>query len=131
MAARCPAGPVPRTKRSNVSTIGRILWGDRLFTMRINSGLEMTNAETQAALTRFYEAFARRDGDAMAAMYAPDATFEDPVFLLTGETSERCGSAWRAARRTSRSSSPWRRQAPARASWSGRPATFSEARGPS
>ena len=44
----------------------------------------MTNAETQAALTRFYEAFARRDGDAMAAMYAPDATFEDPVFRLTG-----------------------------------------------
>jgi len=44
----------------------------------------MTNAETQAALTRFYEAFARRDGDAMAAMYAPDATFEDPVFLLKG-----------------------------------------------
>lgn len=44
----------------------------------------MTNAKTQAALTRFYEAFARRDGDAMAAMYAPDATFEDPVFRLTG-----------------------------------------------
>ncbi|MEO8585276.1 MAG: nuclear transport factor 2 family protein [Acidobacteriota bacterium] len=44
----------------------------------------MTNAETEAALTRFYEAFARRDGDAMAAMYARDATFEDPVFRLTG-----------------------------------------------
>jgi hypothetical protein len=44
----------------------------------------MTNAETQAALTRFYEAFARRDGETMAAMYAADATFEDPVFRLTG-----------------------------------------------
>ena len=44
----------------------------------------MTNAETRAALTRFYEAFARRDGEAMAAMYTPEATFEDPVFLLTG-----------------------------------------------
>ncbi|HEX7529189.1 MAG TPA: nuclear transport factor 2 family protein [Thermoanaerobaculia bacterium] len=44
----------------------------------------MTNAETQAALTRFYEAFARRDGESMAAMYAVDATFEDPVFRLTG-----------------------------------------------
>lgn len=44
----------------------------------------MTNAETQAALTRFYEAFARRDGDAMAAMYAQDAAFEDPVFRLQG-----------------------------------------------
>ena len=45
----------------------------------------MTNAETQAALTRFYEAFARRDGGTMAALYAPDATFEDPVFRLTGK----------------------------------------------
>lgn len=44
----------------------------------------MTNAETKAALTRFYEAFARRDGEAMAAMYAADATFEDPVFRLAG-----------------------------------------------
>jgi ketosteroid isomerase-like protein len=44
----------------------------------------VTNAETQAALTRFYEAFARRDGEAMAAMYAADATFEDPVFRLRG-----------------------------------------------
>jgi hypothetical protein len=44
----------------------------------------MTNAETQASLTRFYEAFARRDGEAMAALYAKDATFEDPVFRLTG-----------------------------------------------
>jgi hypothetical protein len=42
----------------------------------------MTNAETQAALTRFYEAFARRDGGTMAALYAP---FEDPVFRLTGK----------------------------------------------
>ena len=44
----------------------------------------MTNAETQAALTRFYEAFARRDGETMATLYAPEATFEDPVFYLTG-----------------------------------------------
>ncbi len=44
----------------------------------------MTNAETQAALTRFYEAFARRDGETMAALYATEATFEDPVFSLTG-----------------------------------------------
>lgn len=31
-------------------------------------------------LTRFYAAFDRRDGDAMAACYAPDARFSDPVF---------------------------------------------------
>lgn len=29
---------------------------------------------------RFYTAFGRRDAEAMAACYAPDATFSDPVF---------------------------------------------------
>lgn len=32
-------------------------------------------------LTRFYAAFAKQDGDAMAACYADDATFSDPVFV--------------------------------------------------
>lgn len=31
-------------------------------------------------IERFYDAFNRRDGDAMAACYAPDARFSDPVF---------------------------------------------------
>jgi len=31
-------------------------------------------------IQRFYAAFAERDGDAMAACYAPDARFSDPVF---------------------------------------------------
>jgi ketosteroid isomerase-like protein len=31
-------------------------------------------------IERFYAAFARRDGDTMAACYAPDAVFVDPVF---------------------------------------------------
>lgn len=33
-----------------------------------------------ALLEQFYAAFARRDGAAMAACYAPDARFGDPVF---------------------------------------------------
>jgi len=33
-----------------------------------------------AVIERFYAAFARGDGDAMAACYAPDAHFSDPVF---------------------------------------------------
>ena len=44
----------------------------------------MDENETRAALTRFYDAFARRDGAAMAALYAPDAVFDDPVFSLRG-----------------------------------------------
>jgi ketosteroid isomerase-like protein len=41
----------------------------------------------------FYEAFARRDGDAMAAVYADDATFRDPVFPdLRGA---EVGAMWR------------------------------------
>lgn len=45
----------------------------------------MTGKETQAALTRFYDALARRDGEAMASMYSINATFEDPVFRLSGQ----------------------------------------------
>jgi ketosteroid isomerase-like protein len=46
-----------------------------------------------ALLTQFYEAFARRDGAAMAACYAPDATFSDPVFV--GLKGDECGAMWR------------------------------------
>ena len=45
----------------------------------------MNELETRAALTHFYDALARRDGAAMAARYAPEATFEDPVFRLHGD----------------------------------------------
>jgi ketosteroid isomerase-like protein len=42
---------------------------------------------------RFYAAFAARDGEAMAACYAPDATFTDPVFQdLSGSEP---GAMWR------------------------------------
>jgi ketosteroid isomerase-like protein len=44
----------------------------------------MNESETRAALTHLYDAFARRDGEAMAALYAPGAAFEDPVFRLRG-----------------------------------------------
>jgi ketosteroid isomerase-like protein len=35
-------------------------------------------------IENFYAAFARRDAPAMAACYAPDARFRDPVFELEG-----------------------------------------------
>ncbi len=41
----------------------------------------------------FYSSFADGDGDAMAACYSADATFEDPVFgVLTGADA---GDMWR------------------------------------
>ena len=44
-------------------------------------------------IERFYGAFAERDGEAMAACYAPDVRFSDPVFPdLRGE---RAGDMWR------------------------------------
>ncbi len=44
-------------------------------------------------IERFYGAFARGDGAAMAACYAPDVLFSDPVFPeLRGE---RAGAMWR------------------------------------
>jgi ketosteroid isomerase-like protein len=40
----------------------------------------VTEHPNVALIHRFYDAFARRDTDAMAACYAPDATFRDPAF---------------------------------------------------
>jgi ketosteroid isomerase-like protein len=42
-------------------------------------------------IDRLYAAFARRDAAAMAACYAPDATFRDPVFELSGP---EIGAMW-------------------------------------
>ena len=44
-----------------------------------------------ALLERFYSAFARRDAATMAACYAPDARFSDPVFDLAGD---EIGAMW-------------------------------------
>lgn len=43
-------------------------------------------------LACFYDAFSRRDGDAMAACYHPDVCFRDEVFRLHGA---RAGAMWR------------------------------------
>jgi ketosteroid isomerase-like protein len=44
-------------------------------------------------IERFYDAFTRLDGDAMAACYTPDASFSDPVFAdLHGAEP---GAMWR------------------------------------
>jgi ketosteroid isomerase-like protein len=44
-------------------------------------------------IERFYGAFARGDGDGMAACYAPDVSFSDPVF---GELrGSEAGDMWR------------------------------------
>jgi ketosteroid isomerase-like protein len=44
-------------------------------------------------VTEFYEAFARRDGEAMAACYHDEATFSDPVFV--GLDADGVGQMWR------------------------------------
>jgi ketosteroid isomerase-like protein len=53
---------------------------------------EETTSPTISLIRRFYVAFSLRDWRVMAACYAPDATFEDPVFKLRGE---RIGLMWR------------------------------------
>ncbi len=46
-----------------------------------------------ALIERFYEAFSRLDGNAMAACYAPNSRFSDPVFpALHGEEP---GAMWK------------------------------------
>jgi hypothetical protein len=52
----------------------------------------VTAEQTRAALVRFYDALAGRDPETMAAMYSPDARFEDAVFRLRGE---EIGQMWR------------------------------------
>jgi ketosteroid isomerase-like protein len=48
---------------------------------------------TEALIERFYGAFSERDGAAMAACYAPDVSFSDPVFPdLRGAEA---GAMWR------------------------------------
>ena len=44
-------------------------------------------------ITRFYSAFQKRDGEGMAACYAPNIRFSDPVF--PGLTGERAKDMWR------------------------------------
>jgi ketosteroid isomerase-like protein len=53
-----------------------------------------TASQTNSALiTRFYEAFARLDAEAMIACYTEDVVFSDPAF---GELSgEQVGNMWR------------------------------------
>ena len=54
----------------------------------------MDDAAANAALiNRLYEAFARTDGEAMAACYAPNAHFSDPVF--TDLNGPEVGAMWR------------------------------------
>ncbi len=52
-----------------------------------------TAEENRKRIADFYAAFGARDGDAMAAHYAPGSTFRDPAF---GELSgEEAGDMWR------------------------------------
>ena len=80
-------------------------------------------------IERFYAAFDRKDGDAMAACYAPGARFSDPVF---GELrGEQPGAMWRmllrpGARPAHRAGRARRRRSRrARAAHAGSPATRS------
>ena len=52
----------------------------------------MANANDEL-IERFYGAFAQRDGAAMAACYAPDVHFSDPVF--TDLHGPEAGAMWR------------------------------------
>ena len=44
----------------------------------------MGSDQTKALLVRLYDALARADGETMAALYGPDAVFEDELFRLEG-----------------------------------------------
>ena len=52
----------------------------------------MTTADHHDLIVRFYTAFQKRDAATMAACYASQATFRDPVFTLQGA---QVGAMWR------------------------------------
>jgi hypothetical protein len=53
----------------------------------------MTAAANAQTIERFYDAFSRLDGPAMAACYASDAAFDDEAFSLRGR--RQVGGMWR------------------------------------
>lgn len=53
----------------------------------------MSAADNERLINGFYEAFARRDGDAMAACYGDAARFSDPVF--PGLDAREVRAMWR------------------------------------
>lgn len=53
----------------------------------------MSAQANKQTIERFYAAFDKRDGEAMAACYAPGAHFSDPVF--PGLRGEEPGAMWR------------------------------------
>ena len=51
------------------------------------------NPDNESTIRRFYDAFAKRDGETMAACYADDAAFSDPVF--PERKGDEVGSMWK------------------------------------
>ena len=64
----------------------------RHLSARLLASPGVGDAHNEGLITTFYEAFARRDPAAMAACYAPDVEFSDPVFqTLRGSSA---GAMW-------------------------------------
>ncbi len=53
----------------------------------------MTSSNQKQLVASFYEAFVRKDADAMGALYADDATFSDEVFV--GLNSKQAAAMWK------------------------------------
>lgn len=51
-------------------------------------------------IQRLYAALERREGEAMQALYAPQATFDDPLYSLHG--AQEIGAMWRMVCRSAR-----------------------------
>lgn len=53
----------------------------------------MSSEDNRRLITKFYEAFTRKDAEAMVSVYAEDVRFSDPVF--TDLRGERAKNMWR------------------------------------
>lgn len=64
----------------------------RCVAPRVQTWQDLAMSANEALVRRFYEAFSRRDATSMAACYAPDVRFSDPVFV--GLKGREAGDMW-------------------------------------
>jgi ketosteroid isomerase-like protein len=87
-ADSAPAAAAPTTTASTPAPAG---WGARA-PVRVQAVQSQASATPTQVAEQFYTAFGQADGAGMQALYAPDATFHDPLFDLKGQSA--VGGMW-------------------------------------
>lgn len=95
-----PQSPAPAAAQAQVDTSTTARPGDTAAVFERpakGAGAVQAVAASKVATpaqvaSQFYEAFQKGDANAMRSLYAPDATFHDPIFSLKGQ--DAAGKMW-------------------------------------